>query len=211
MRIFTILPFILFVNLVFGQTEQMQEWMDEGVALDDKGEFRKAIALYDKILEQDKNFLPALTEKSLSLFSLKKYDDGFKVCEQAIKTNQSDPGLAPLYVNYAVALDHSGYTDKAIKTFREGLRIFPESFQLHFNLGVTYANHAKYAEALESIQQAAIINPLHPGSQFAIAQINFLQKRRIESIMAILRFLELDTHGPRSPSAVLILHELMND
>ena len=55
--------------------------------------------------------------------------------------------------------------DKAIDTFKEGLKLNPDNADLHYELGVAYYDKGLIKEAREQTRQAVEINPEHQGAK----------------------------------------------
>lgn len=209
-KIFFILMFPLLCNISFGQKkEDAEKLVNEGIIYHDKGDYNGAISKYDKALELDKDNLYALTEKAFSLLSLQKYDESIKYCQKAIATYPGNKGLKTVYVNYGNASDALKKPEKAIAVYDEGIKQFPDFYQLHFNKGITLSNIKKYNEAILCFQKAIILNPKHPGSHNAIARLSNINQNRIPTLLAYCRFLALEPSGNRAKENLSSLQKIM--
>ena len=120
--------FPLFSVLVFGQQkDEADDLVEEGIALQDKGEVDSAISKYNQALKLDKNNLLALAEMAYSLSSIEKYDDCISFCKRAIKTHPRDPVIKTVYTSYGNALDGLGKTENPL-IYNEVIKLFPEFF-----------------------------------------------------------------------------------
>lgn len=197
-------------NLALGQNKQEAEKLvDEGISYHDKGDFEGAISKYNKALELDKDNLLALAEKAFSLLSLKKYDDAIALCKKAIEEYPNENSLKTVYVTYGNALDALKKTDKSIEVYDEGLKIFPEYYQLYFNKGISLASIRKNDEALLCFQKSVTINPYHASSNNAIARILYFQNKNIPSLLAFCRFLILEPQSDRAKGNLELLQKIV--
>lgn len=204
------LIFPVLTSIAWGQQKQEAEKLvDEGVAYHDKGDYEGAIIKYDKALELDNDNLLALAEKSFSLSLLKKYEDAIVLCKKAIEKHPNEDGLKTVFVTYGNALDDLKKTDLAIKVYDDGLKIFPEYYQLYFNKGITLSSINKNEEALICFQKAIIINPAHAGSNNSMARILLLQNKNIPALFASCRFLILEPQGDRAKKNLAIVQNIM--
>ena len=180
----TILFFMVLMSLVsFSQDkEAAKKLVDEGIAYHDKGDYNGAIARYDKALELDKDNVLALMEKAFSLLSLQKFDESIACCKKAIASGKGENSLATAYVTYGNALDGLKKTDQAIDIYNEGIKGFPNYYQLYFNKGVTLTSVKKLDEAILSFQKAISLKPAHASSHNGIARLLFVQNKRIPSL-----------------------------
>jgi len=65
-------------------------------------QYKKAIAIYDRVIAWDPNLAVAYSNKGLALYSLKRYEEALTACQQAIHL---DPNLAIAYFNQGLILE----------------------------------------------------------------------------------------------------------
>jgi len=202
---------ILMTNISFGQQkEAARKIIDEGVAYHDKGDYDGAIDKYDKALELDNDNLLALIEKSFSLLALQKYEESIACCKKAIEKHPGEKSLATAYVSYGNALDGLKRTDQSLEVYNEGIKQFPDNYQLHFNKGITLSSIRKYDEAILCFQKAVMIKPTHSSSHNAIARLLKIQTKRIPSLLAYCRFLAVEPQSKRAKENLTSLLDIMN-
>lgn len=205
--------FLLFILIISGLTSfaqnkiEAEKLVDEGVPYHDKGDYSGAINKYNKALELDKDNLLAITEKAYSLNSLEKYDEAILASKQAIKTHPGED-LKNVYVSYGNALDHLKKTDESLEIYSEGIMLFPNYYQLHFNKGITYSSIKRYADAINCFQKSILINPKHAGSLNAIGILE-MEQNRIPSILAFSRFFIVEPQTARSKKNFEYLQKLL--
>jgi len=180
---------IFLCSITFAQQkEEAEKLVDEGVADHDKGDYEGALSKYDKALMLDKDNIIALTEKALTLLSMEKFENSIKICQLAIDKHPDDKGLKNIYVNYGNAYDGLKKTDKSIEIYDEGIKKFPDYYQLYFNKGISLASVRKYDDAEQCFQKSVSLNPRHIGSHNALARVLDVNKMRIASLLAYGRF-----------------------
>jgi tetratricopeptide (TPR) repeat protein len=185
-----LLLLILIPVISFSQNKKDAEIkVNEGITLHDEGKYIEALNKYEEALNLDKNNLLALSEKALTLEASKKYDEAIKICKFVIST-YSDQDIKTIYITYANSLDHSKQTQDALKIYDEGIKKYPNYYQLYFNKGIALINDKQAEKALESFQKSATLNPNHKGSFNALAALN--SDNRIISILCSLRYLAID-------------------
>lgn len=205
-----ILMFPFMCNISYGQNQaDAEKIVDEGVAYHDKGDYDGAIDKYDKALELDKDNLLAMAEKAFSLLSLQKYDEAIKYCQKTIATHPGDKGLRTVYVTYGNALDEQKKTDKSIEIYDEGIKQFPNYYQLYFNKGITLSSVKKYDDAALYFQKAIMLNPQHAGSHNAIARLANINHKRIPSLLAYCRFLAIEPQSNRGKENLSSMQKIM--
>lgn len=197
-------------TLSFGQQkEEAEKLVEEGIAYHDKGDFEGAIAKYDKALELDKDNLLALAEKAMSLLSLEKHEDAIKVCKTAIKKHPGEKGLGSVYVTCGTAYDGLKKTDKSIETYDEGINLFPNFYQLHFNKGITLISVRKYDDAILCFQKSAALNPKHASSHNAIGRLLNMKGKRVPALLAYSRFLIVEPESKRAEENLAGLQKIL--
>ena len=178
----------------------------EGVALHDEGKYDEAIIRYDEALTLDKDNLVALSEKAMTLESSKKYDEAIEVSKHIINLYPNED-IKNTYVTYANSLDHQKKSEIALKIYDQGLKKYPDYYQLHFNKAISLVNAKQTEKALESFQNSVKLEPSHPGSWNALAALN--RDKRIPSILASSRYLILDNRSQRAKGNLDSVLDLM--
>ena len=209
-KILLILMILLVGNISFGQNKaDAEKLVNEGVAYHDKGDYDGAISRYDKALALDKDNLLALSEKALTLNSLQKWEESILICQRAIETHPGENGLRIVYVTYGNDLDDLKKTDKSVEIYDQGIKQFPNYYQLYFNKGISLTSVKKYDDAILCFQKAVSINPKHAGSHNIIGRI-LNTSNRIPAILAFSRFLVIEPETKRAKENLSSLQEIMN-
>lgn len=179
------------------QKEAADNLVNDGVEMQDRGQVDSALANYQQALLLDKNNLMALSEMAYSYLSINKFNEAANYAKRAIKTHPDDPLLKSAYVAYGNAVDGMGRTSKSIEIFDEGIRLFPEYFQLYYNRGISLNKLNKKEEAIRSFQRSVALNPDHASSHNALGVL-LMNHNNIPSLMAFSRFLILEPDSRRS-------------
>lgn len=185
-------------------------FIKKGVTLHDKGDYSGAISYYEKALEIDSINITALAEKAFSLLSLKDYSNSIETCKKAINNNPQAKGLKFVYTTYGNALDASQKPNDAIEIYDQGIELFPDYYQLHFNKGITLSGLQKYDQALLSFQKSVSLNPRHASSHNAIGRLLTINKSNIPALMAFGRFLIIEPQGGRAKSNLPYVQKIMS-
>ena len=207
--LFTLFTFIS--TFVFAQQkEEADNLVQEGVIFQDKGDVDSAFAKYNLALKMDRDNLAALAEMAYSYLSIDKYEESISYSKRALKTHPHDPVLKTVYVSYGNALDGEGKTEKAVEVYDEGIKIFPDYFQLYYNKGISQIKLDKSGEALLSFERSATLNPKHASSHNAIGRLLYMTNK-IPSLMAFCRFLALEPDSKRSSANLNNIQKIMSE
>lgn len=117
---------IFITNYGSAQYEDVKKFMQEGVLLHDEGKYKAAIAKYDETLAIGPRNMDLQFEKSLNLYSAKKYDDAKKLCEKMIDDFKGLAGLQNVCSTLGRVYDDMDEPKKAIKTYNKGIAYFPD-------------------------------------------------------------------------------------
>ena len=192
----------------FGQTN-VDALIQEGIELHDKQDYEGALKKYDEALAADSKNLKAGVEKSLTLLYMKKYDDCIALCKSLVKLAPSDPMMKSVYLTYGSAVDDNGDAKEAIRIFDKGIRLFPDSYLLYYNKGLTLNRQGREEEALDAIEKGLSQNPLHASAHNAFATI-LVKNNKIKALLPTLVFLAIEPQGQRAVQNVQRMKGILN-
>jgi tetratricopeptide (TPR) repeat protein len=197
---------LLLSTASFSQQQDLASALDEAIGLHDKGEYDKALAIYDSIIAANENYYLAWHEKTLTLYALKRYKDCIATCEQVIKKFPDNTQNAQLYSNWGSATDDMGDYKEAIKIYGKGIKKFPDAFLLYLNKGITEYKHQLLTDATEDMKKAVTLNPLRASCHQFLA-FSIYDQNKMAAALSLSTFLLLEPEGPR---AVKNLESLLN-
>lgn len=203
-----LLPFFYHVAIAQNQ-EAAEKLVSDGIVYHDKGDYKGAIEKYDQALSLNKDNLVALAEKALTLLTMQKYDEAIVCCRRAIDVHSGDKQLNSVFITYGNALDGAGKPGKAIGIYDEGIAMFPDSYMLHFNKGITLNGMKQLDEAILSFQMAVRLNPKHASSHNALARLLDIKKKRIPAVMAYARMLILEQGSERAQTNLTYMQSVL--
>ncbi|HEY7544400.1 MAG TPA: tetratricopeptide repeat protein [Blastocatellia bacterium] len=187
--------------------EKHEPLIRQGIALHDRGDYDGAIRSYEEVLKENPDDMVALYEMAYS-YSEKK--DHKKSIELAYRGAQYKSKLLfGFYVLIGNNLDNMGQPENAIKTYKSGIRMFPEESLLHFNLAITLLKQNKPDEARKSLKDAVTFNPAHPGSHIRLGDLYFRENYRIPALLAMGRFLVLEPKSERATYALQVIQDVL--
>ncbi|MBN8703160.1 MAG: tetratricopeptide repeat protein [Bacteroidetes bacterium] len=199
----TILIFTLFICKAFGQNNELQNFVDQGVKLYDNGDYKGAIEQYKKALQVDKKSPLANYEISSTYFALKDYEKAIEHSDYVIsaKSNYIDQA----YILKGTAFDMLGKSKEAIKTYEKAIKEFPNNHLLYYNLGYTSYSLKEYKDAELALQNSLKIKPSHASSHLLLGYVMSEQGNRVKSLLALYNFLLLEPNGNRTKAAYELL------
>ncbi len=144
----------------------------------------------------DKKSTTANYEIAYTYFVVEQYDKAIEYSKKVIKQKTGNQQRA--YVILGNSLDMAGNPDKAIKTYEEGLKKFPDDNMLNYNLALTCYQQRQYDKAEISAINAILAWPLHASSHVVLAAVMKEKGQRIKSLLPTYYFLMLEPNSSRS-------------
>ncbi|MFH1197968.1 MAG: tetratricopeptide repeat protein [bacterium] len=180
-----------------------------GIALHDKGKFNEAIQAYESVLDENPSNTEALYEISYSCFANRDYDAAADYARDGLKY---DSKYRPLfYLNLGNALDNLEEPQEAIEAYNKGMEIEPSYYLFPYNLGLTYYGIKNVDSARICFQSALKLNPQHPGSHLALANLYDFMNKNVPAVLAFSRFLILEPYSKRSPEAFDVMQQILSE
>jgi tetratricopeptide (TPR) repeat protein len=186
----------------FGQGK-IDSLTQAGIKYHDNGEYAKAIEVYKEGLKIDSKSTLLNDELSLSYLHSGDNEKALKHSNFVIKQNKDH--LLPSYIAKGSALSNMGKTKRAIKVFKEGIKIFGDKYQLYFNLGITYSKMQDNKNAESAFISSITHNSNHISSHYALAIVEIQEGKRVESLMCLYYFLLLEPSSKRAEMAYSLL------
>jgi tetratricopeptide (TPR) repeat protein len=137
-------------------SESVDELVDKGNSLVDKGKYEEAINFYDKALGISPQDVVALTNKGTALDQLGRYEEAVECFDKVLEINSKD---AEALNNKGSSLIKLNRYEEAVKCFDDVLTINPNNFVAHYNKGIALGKLGRYEEAIRSYDETIRIVP----------------------------------------------------
>ena len=173
-----------------------KDLIDKGIKSYDEGKYEESIAFYHQIPENDTAYSLALYEEALGYRGLKKPLESVKLLKKGL-TLRSETKRS-FYEMLGSAYDEAGDFQNSIKTFRDGLREFPDYDMFYHEMGVTFAGHKDGDSALANMIKAVQLNPLRPANHLKLSAFMLKNNQLIPAMMSFLIYSSLETNTSRS-------------
>lgn len=207
MKYLIILFTIVFNLQSLAQASKAEELVIKGVELHDKGDYTNAIKCYQQALIYQPDYPTAWFELSISYMSAKDYQKSIEYANKLIANGSVYRDQA--YVNKGSAYDLMGKFDESIATYKEGIKAFPKTYLLYYNLGYTYFKAQKINEAFEPIRNAVMLQPSHSSSNMLLAYTMYMKETKSQAMLPLYYYLLLEPDAQRSVKAFVVLNNLM--
>ncbi|AEG18745.1 tetratricopeptide repeat protein [Methanobacterium paludis] len=136
--------------------EDSEENLRRGTLFYNFTDFNKALNLFNKSLTLNYNSAAALSNKSITLCKLNRFEEALESINEAIKIN---PKMVELWSNKGVILYHLNYFDDALHAYEKAIELDSSYSFAWTNRGVIFKKFYNIPEALENYIEAITLNP----------------------------------------------------
>jgi tetratricopeptide (TPR) repeat protein len=165
----------------------------EAGALLAKGEYNKALQIYEQIVSLDSRDAIARHGLGIALTQLARYGDAEAEFRRAIAIRTNFPEA---YLNLAGVLEATGRPYEAETPLRRALKLKPSYVDARVLLGQTFALTSRLGDARDCFEKALRVAPRHVQALFWMGQTETLMGRFAEAEVLYRRALEVDPAAP---------------
>jgi len=200
---------LLFMSTQIMAQSSIEDFVREGIQYHDKGEFEKAIEIYEKALKIDPKSTLVNYEIALSNFSKGDYQKAIKFSD--IVLAQKEGYMLQAYLTKGSALDVLGKTRQSINLFKEAIQSTEGHHLLYYNLALNYYKLQELDNAEENVINAIKSNTRHSSSHLMLANIHNKRGNSVQTILATHYFLFLEPNTERSMGAYQVLQDKFSE
>lgn len=202
MKKFLVIFSLLATISCFGQ-DKIDSLVQVGIQYHDKGEYAKAIQVYNEALKIDPK--STLVNYELSMTYMYSGDNEKAIKHSDVVIKQKKDLLLPAYITKGSALSNSGKIKQAIKLYEEAIKKFGDNYLLYFNLGISYSKIKDNDNAEQSFIKAIMDKSSHTSSHYGLALLEYQKDNRVQSLLSLYYFLMLEPNSKRSETAYNLL------
>ncbi len=195
---------ILVATIPCFSQSKVDSLVEKGIEHHDRGEYDKAIQIYNEALKIDPKSILVNYELAMTYMYAGKNKEAIKHSNIVIKQNKD---YLPPYIVKGSSLSNSGKVKKAIKLFKKSVEKFGDNYLLYYNLGISYYKILDFENAEENFIKAIVDLPNHNSSHFILSNLKHQQNERVQSLLGLYYFLLLEPSSTRSTSAYYLLKE----
>jgi len=139
-----------------------------------KAEFSAA----ERLKRKDQATIQRLVELSDAV-SNNKADAAHQLRDEFLRQSSQDPEVLDAV---GVLLGRGGFYDDALEPLERSVKLAPDSYESHYNLGLTLLRLNRYQEAERELRQALNIEPASFEANSALAVLDVSQDRNLDAI-----------------------------
>lgn len=200
-----VLLLLALIALQVSAQDNINTYIEAGIAHHDNGHYDKALEAYNKALILDPQSTVVNYEMALSYFYKKDYENCIARADIVIKKKKDN--LLNGYLIKGSALDMKGNTNESIKLFEKAIRKFPDEYLLYYNLALNHYKLNQMDKARKNVIKAIENNPDHGTSHWMLANIESALGHTVQSLLANHYFLFIEPDTPRAVDAYALLQK----
>ena len=207
--LFALVLSFIFTGVSIPQThEDAVEYLKSGIKSVDKGDYEDGVNQIKKALEIEPKNTLFNYELAFTYYKMNKYDKVINILEKVKKNPDTFDLIFSVLGN---AYDIIGDRDKAIETYKTGLKKFPGSGKIYLELGVVEISEKKYEEALKYFEKGIEVEPTHPSNYYWASQIHAGSKYPLWGLIYGEIFLNLEQGTKRAEGISEMLFKLYSE
>ncbi len=182
-----------------------QELLRRGIEACDAGDYDGALDLYHQAEALDSGSSMYRYEESY----IYTYQQQYQRAIDILLTIVNAPDAHDIYYsNLGSCYDYLGKREKALATYKEGLKRFPNSGRIYLELGVVMASEQKFEKALGYWEKGIEVDPAHPSNYYWASKFYCtIDQTRPWGIIYAEIFLNLERSTNRSKEISGLLYE----
>lgn len=193
-------------QFVYSQTNQeiAREKGKQAINLEDEGKFTEAIKLLEEAQKLDTSSLIYPYELGYSYYSMKDYQRAVTYLESIITHPKAGEEYFQLLGN---CYDNLGNSDRALKTYDDGLVRFPHSGKLFLEKGNVFWIQKEYIKALPLYEQGIQADPSFPSNYYRAATIYCHSQDEVWGMVYGEIFMNLERNSGRTAEISKLLYD----
>ncbi len=173
----------------------LPRYIDEAMQLVKQGKHLEALALYERALNQNAEYVPALYGKGAALFLLERYEESLVAYEQAIQASSDHPD-ARYYYGKASVLRKLQRDEECLAAYDEAIRLNPRRVLVYKEKANLLQKLERYEEAIQVLDQLTRIDHENAAEHYLL-QGKLLERlaRYDQALEAYNNAIKLDSNG----------------
>ncbi len=184
--------------------ETAKEKGKQAVKLEDEGKFDEALKLLDEAEKLDPDEINYPYESTYCYYSQQQYQ---KVIDILSKLKDRPDSFDRLYELLGNSYDVMKQSDKAIATYEEGLKKFPNSGVLYLERGVLPLYNKDYNSAMKYFEKGIEVEPLFPSNYYWASKLYSGSENSFWGLIYGEIFMNLERNSKRTSEISKLLYD----
>lgn len=195
-------------------TPAQENLIKQGITLHDAKKYDDAIAIYQKVLDENPDCVFAMYEMALSYYNKKDFVKTVEISMQGMKYDSDE--LPLFYGMVANVWDDKGNPEKAIELYKDGIKILEKVkdsdhhlSSLYYNLGVTLFRQKEGVKAKEAFKKAIEYNYSYASPHYLLSETFSAMRYRVPALLAAARLMSTENFSQRTQRASTIFQDVL--
>lgn len=159
-----------------------KEIIQNGVALNDSGKYKEAIAEYLKVPSSDTGYADVLHELILSYYNDSNFVEAEKYGNKALALYPEKS--TDWYNLLANVYDDTHRSELALRAYDTILAQSPYSYITYFNKGISLLRQEKYDDAQVNFEKCVLLNPYYSSAHYFLGQLQLLKGNLVQAMLS---------------------------
>ncbi len=197
-------------HVAFAQTNKEKALTKgrEAIQLMDKGRLEESIGLLEEAQKLDPEDINYPYELGYAYYVKKDFSKASQILEKLLSHKDVNDRVYQLLGN---SYDHSGKSDKAIAQYEAGLKKFPNSGNLHLEMGVMQMAKKDYNKALAYYEKGIEVAPKFPSNYYWAAKMYASSDEEVWGMIYGELFMNLERNSKRTAEISKLLYDTYNN
>ncbi|MBX7093609.1 MAG: tetratricopeptide repeat protein [Flavobacteriales bacterium] len=210
MRILFFILFVVSTQIGFSQSnkEKAKLKAQDAIRLVDNGQFALGIKMLEEAMKLDPDNIDYPYEIAYAKYASKDYEGAVKILEKVKKKKDATDQFYQLLGN---SYDMLGKSDKALKTYADGMKRFPKSGKLYLETGIVYLNREDYDNAIKSFEDGVKTDPTYSSNYYWLARMFLNSSEEVWGMIYGELFINLERNTKRTTDISKLLYKTYLD
>jgi len=207
-----VLFFLLCVSITYfskaqfvTQKKEALDIAEKAVTKMDEGDYEEAIALLEVSEEMDPKNISFTYEKAYVYYVIKKYDKVIELLTPLLDNKDANDLFYQLIGN---SYDFKDDAETANNYYTLGLKKFPNSGRLYFELGTNQYRSRNYNEAISTWEKGIETDPYFPSNYYYLGKLFANTSDKVWSLIYCEIFLNLERNTDRTTEISNVLFNI---
>lgn len=203
LMLFWMMSIIYSVNAQSSNKELAKEKGQQAVSLMEEGKYAESITLLKEARKLDPDNLNYPYEIAYAHYAQGEYKQAQKYLQSILNHKDVNDRVYQMLGNTYDNLDKN---KQAIKTYEDGLKLFPNSGRLYLELGVIQIMEKEYLKALAFFEKGINADPVFPSNYYWAAKIYCITTEEVWGMIYGEIFMNMERNSKRTSEISELLY-----
>lgn len=175
----------------------------QALVYEGNGKTMEAIPFLKKAIQLDSGNINYPYELAVAYYNVKEYAEAKKILEGLLDHRNI---FALVYHLLGNVYDDMGKPDLAIKTYENGLKKYPGSAELYYEMGNMLLKNKDYKGGLQFYEKGIKANPLYPSNYYRAAKLFCISNESVWGMIYGEIFMNLEKNTERTAEMSKLLY-----